>query len=128
LMYGFPSQTIQETIDSLERVRQLFEAGCIQSGFWHRFSTTVHSPVGKNPSKYGIAIKSTPSSFANNDLPFEDLKGEDPSHLGPGLKKAIYNYMHGLGIEEDVRNWFDFNVPKAKVSPNLIQKSLNSNF
>jgi hypothetical protein len=32
LMYGYPTQTIQETIDSLEMVRQLFE-GYLQSGF-----------------------------------------------------------------------------------------------
>jgi hypothetical protein len=29
LMYGYPTQTIQETIDSLEMVRQLFEVGGI---------------------------------------------------------------------------------------------------
>lgn len=124
LMYGFPSQTIQETIDSLERVRQLFEAGCIQSGFWHRFSATAHSPIGKDPKKYGISIKSSPSPFANNDLVFEDLTGEDPSHLASGLRRAIYNYMHGLGLEEDVRSWFDFTVPKAKVSSNLVRRAI----
>jgi hypothetical protein len=26
-MYGYPTQTVQETIDSLEMVRQLFEVG-----------------------------------------------------------------------------------------------------
>ncbi|MBP6001725.1 MAG: radical SAM protein, partial [Flavobacterium sp.] len=35
LMYGYPTQTVQETIDSLEMVRQLFELGVLQSGFWH---------------------------------------------------------------------------------------------
>jgi hypothetical protein len=35
LMYGYPTQTIQETVDSLEMVRQLFEAGVLQSGFHH---------------------------------------------------------------------------------------------
>jgi hypothetical protein len=48
LMYGFPTQTVQDTVDALEYVRQLFENGCIQSGFFHRFACTVHSPVGKN--------------------------------------------------------------------------------
>ena len=33
LMYGYPTQTIQETVDSLEMVRQLFELGVLQSGF-----------------------------------------------------------------------------------------------
>ncbi|MDP1905996.1 MAG: radical SAM protein, partial [Pseudomonadota bacterium] len=35
LMYGFPTQTVQDTVDALEYVRQLFAAGCIQSGFFH---------------------------------------------------------------------------------------------
>ena len=46
LMYGYPTQTEQETIDSLEMVRQLFELGIVQSGFWHQFALTAHSPVG----------------------------------------------------------------------------------
>jgi hypothetical protein len=49
LMYGFPTQTVQDTVDALEYVRQLFAAGCIQSGFFHRFACTVHSPVGQEP-------------------------------------------------------------------------------
>src|SRR5258706_1394048 len=60
LMYGFPTQTVQETVDALEYVRQLFEAGCIQSGFFHRFTCTVHSPVGKNPEYYGVTLLPLP--------------------------------------------------------------------
>jgi radical SAM superfamily enzyme YgiQ (UPF0313 family) len=45
LMYGYPTQTVQETVDSLEMVRQLFEAGVLQSGFWHQFAMTAHSPL-----------------------------------------------------------------------------------
>ena len=49
LMYGFPTETMQDTVDALERVRQLFAAGCIQSAYWHRFTATAHSPIGLNP-------------------------------------------------------------------------------
>lgn len=56
LMYGFPSETAQETIDSLEIVRQLFMNGLVQSGFWHRFAMTAHSPVGCYPEKYAVKI------------------------------------------------------------------------
>lgn len=126
LMYGFPSQTLQETIDSLERVRQLFQQGCIQSAFWHRFSATVHSPVGKNPEDYGITLSSQPSNFANNDLSFKDPQGEDPSSLAPGLKKAVYNYMHGLGVDEDIKQWFEFKIPKPKVASTLIQQAIHA--
>lgn len=124
LMYGFPSQTPQETIDSLERVRQLFAAGCIQSAFWHRFSVTTHSPIGKNPKAYGLEITPSESTFAKNDLTFEDSTGVDHSLFHEGLKKAVYNFMHGVGLDYDVRFWFDFPVPKAKVAKNLISKAL----
>ena len=126
LMYGFPTQTVQETVDSLEYVRQLFENGCIQSGFFHRFTCTVHSPVGLDPAAYGIELVPLPPiSFAKNDVAFIDHTGVDHDLLGIGLKKAIYNFMHGVGFEEDVHNWFDMpGIPKASVGRNKIAKAL----
>jgi hypothetical protein len=125
LMYGFPTQTVQDTVDALEYVRQLFTNGCIQSGFFHRFACTVHSPVGQHPQDYGITLQPLPPvSFAKNDVGFVDPTGTDHATLGLGLKKAIYNYMHGIGLEEDVRSWFDTTVPKTKVSRQRIQRAL----
>ena len=126
LMYGFPTQTVQETVDSLEYVRQLFENGCIQSGFFHRFTCTVHSPVGLDPAAYGIELVPLPPiSFAKNDVAFIDHTRVDHDLLGIGLKKAIYNFMHGVGFEEDVHNWFDMpGIPKASVGRNKIAKAL----
>jgi hypothetical protein len=127
LMYGFPTQTVQDTVDALELVRQLFEAGCIHSGFWHRFVCTVHSPVGKRPQDYGITLHPLPSGpFAKNDIGFTDPTGTDHDALGTGLKKAIYNYMHGLGLEDDVRVWWDFPVPKARVARRRIERALTA--
>ena len=128
LMYGFPTQTIQEAVDALEYVRQLFENGCIQSGFFHRFTCTVHSPVGLNPQEYGITLLPLePGGFAKNDVAFIDPAGVDHDALSQGLKKAIYNFMHGIGLEEDVRVWFedlDLSIPKASVSRHKIAKLL----
>jgi radical SAM superfamily enzyme YgiQ (UPF0313 family) len=125
LMYGFPTQTEQETLDALERVRQLFEQGCIQSAYWHRFSTTAHSPIGRNPEKFGITLlDEEPVSFARNDLAFRDPTGCDHDLLGVGLRKALYNYMHGVGLDMDVRFWFDHPVPKPKVRAHLIESAL----
>jgi hypothetical protein len=126
LMYGFPTQTVQETVDSLEYVRQLFENGCIQSGFFHRFTCTVHSPVGLDPAAYGIELVPLPPiSFAKNDVAFIDPTGVDHDLLGIGLKKAIYNFMHGVGFEEDVHKWFDMpGAPKVTVGRNKIAKVL----
>ncbi len=130
LMYGFPTQTTQETIDALERVRQLFVEGCIDSAFWHRFAVTAHSPIGKEPEKFGITIHppTVPVTFARNDLEFTDPTKADHDRLGLGLKRALYNYMHGVGFDMDVREWFtemDSKVPKPQVPPDLIRVSLH---
>jgi radical SAM superfamily enzyme YgiQ (UPF0313 family) len=125
LMYGFPTQTVQDTVDALELVRQLFANGCIQSGFFHRFTCTVHSPVGLNPEEYGVTLKPLPPvSFAKNDVLFTDPTGVDHAALGVGLRKAIYNFMHGIGLDEDVRNWFDFKVPRTTVAKHRIERAL----
>ena len=127
LMYGFPSETTQETIDSLERVRQLFEAGCVQSAFWHRFAATAHSPIGRQPELYGIRLHPEPTvTFARNDLGFTDPTGTDHDALGIGLKKALYNYMHGLGLDADVRTWFAKrrSIPQTTVPKDLIRSAL----
>ena len=125
LMYGFPTQTVQDTVDALELVRQLFMNGCIQSGFFHRFTATVHSPVGKNPAESGVTLKPLPTvTFAKNDVGFVDPTGVDHAALGVGLKKALYNYMHGLALEEDVRTWFSFKVPRTTVAFDRIERAL----
>jgi radical SAM superfamily enzyme YgiQ (UPF0313 family) len=113
LMYGFPTETEQETVDALERVRQLFDEGCIQSAFWHRFAATVHSPIGLAPKKYGIRVFKERAPFARNELPFEDPTGTDHDLLGEGLRKALYNYMHGVGLDLDVRSWFSGARPRS---------------
>jgi len=127
LMYGFPSETVQETVDSLERVRQLFEAGCVQSAFWHRFAATAHSPIGKQPELYGIRLRPEPSTFAKNDVAFDDPTGTDHELLGAGLRKALYNYMHGVGFDADVRSWFPRKqVPATTVARDLIRRALST--
>ena len=125
LMYGFPTQTVQDTVDALEYVRQLFAAGCIQSGYFHRFACTVHSPVGIAPQEYGITLKPLPEGkFARNDVQFIDPTGVDHDALGVALNKALYNYMHGVGLEDDVRKWFAAGTPKTRVARNFVAKAL----
>ncbi|QHT65565.1 radical SAM protein [Rhodocytophaga rosea] len=126
LMYGFPTQTTQETIDSLEVVRQLMENGVIQSGFWHRFSMTAHSPVGKNPAKYQVhAIGPEAGLFANNDLIHEDPTGGNHEQFAEGLSKAMFNYMHGVFFEEPVNYWFSFRTPRTTIPSQLINRALS---
>lgn len=124
LMYGYPTQTIQETIDSLEMVRQLFENGCIQSGFWHQFALTAHSPVGLNPEEFGIIPKVNKISFAHNDIDFVDKTGVNHEIFSFGLKKSLYNYMHGLCLNDNLQNWFETKIPKTTIKPNFIENCL----
>ena len=125
LMYGFPTQTAQETIDSLEMVRQMFEIGILQSGFWHQFAMTAHSPVGMYPEQFGVKKETeTIGSFANNDIVHIDPKGADHDAFSFGLKKSLLNYMYGIGFDMPLSDWFDFKVPRTKVSHDYIENAL----
>jgi hypothetical protein len=124
LMYGYPTQTVQETVDSLEMVRQLFELGIIQSGFWHQFALTAHSPVGLNSEDYGVIPDLKPISFANNDIDFKDKIGVDHSKFSFGLKKSLFNFMHGIGFDMSLQEWFDFKIPTSTISSDYIYNCL----
>lgn len=125
LMYGYPSQTVQETVDSLEMVRQLFEIGIVQSGFWHQFALTAHSPIGLNPEKYGIKAKQAEITFANNDIEFEDSTGINHEQFSDGLKASLYNYMHDNGFDIPLQEWFDVEIPTTTIAPNYLENCLN---
>jgi hypothetical protein len=126
LMYGYPTQTKQETIDSLEMVRQLFEIGVIESGFWHQFALTAHSPIGINPEVYGIEPDLIEIRFANNDIAFKDKTGINHSKYSEGLKKALYNYMHDIGFDLPLQDWFDFKVSESIIAPNFIANCIEN--
>ncbi len=126
LMYGFPTQTAQETIDSLEMVRQMFAAGILQSAFWHQFTMTAHSPVGLEPEKFNVKkANNTIITFANNDVEHIDETGTNHSDFSYGLKKSLHNYMHQIGFDFPLNKWFDFKVPKTTVEPNYIANVIN---
>ncbi|MFY9243129.1 MAG: radical SAM protein [Polaribacter sp.] len=127
LMFGFPTETAQETIDSLEVVRQLFKNRCIQSAFWHQFACTSHSPVGKNPDKFDIKIIGPKfEGFAENDLFHEDPTGAEHHLYSKGLNLALSNYLNYKGFEIPLDTYFDFKVPKVTLKPNLIASFLKS--
>ena len=129
LMYGYPTQTVQETVDSLEMVRQLFEVGVLQSGFWHQFAMTAHSPVGMYPEKFGVVPTSPPLEglgvvFANNDINYVDKTGIDHDKFSFGLKKSLFNFMHGICFDYELQEWFDFKIPKTKIHSDFIANAL----
>lgn len=125
LMYGFPTQTEQETIDSLEVVRQLFEKNCIQSAFWHQFTTTIHSPIGKNPDAFGIEITGPVfEGFAQNDLTHLDPQGADHPKYAKGLNSALNNYLNRVDFDLSLQSWFDFPISEVSHPRDLIESFL----
>ena len=127
LMYGYPTQSEQETIDSLEMVRQMFEEGILQSGFWHRFALTAHSPIGMQPDKFNISPEMPAVSFALNDLQFTDHSGVQHEKFSFGLKKSLYNFMNGVGLDFELKDWFDFRIPSTTIPHNYIDNTLEEN-
>jgi radical SAM superfamily enzyme YgiQ (UPF0313 family) len=126
LMYGFPTQTEQETVDALEIVRQFFHEGLIQSAFWHVFTATVHSDVGKDPAKYQCRIIDRPEGgFAKNDLVHEDPLGCEHQRFASGLNKAVYNFMHGIGTDLSINAWFDFRIPRVSIKNNYVEQMVH---
>lgn len=121
LMYGFPTQTAQETVDALELVRQMFELGIVHSGFWHRFTMTVHSPVGVDPSAFDVErVDLPPDAFARNDLAHHDPTGTGHPRFAEGLRTALYHYMHGMGFERPAHSWFDDEPPASVPSDEIL--------
>jgi len=117
LMYGFPTQTEREAVSALGQVRRFFREGLIQSAFFHRFALTVHSPIARDPDRFGIRVSSaavssaTPRvrrrrSFAENEIPFEEPGAPDWDRIGKALKLALYNYMRGAGYSKPLSFWF----------------------
>ncbi|UTX49624.1 radical SAM protein [Chryseobacterium sp. MA9] len=127
LMYGYPTQTVQETVDSLEMIRQMFEMGILQSGFWHQFAMTAHSPVGMNPEDFGVVPVKQEILFANNDIDFQDKTGIDHNRFSFGLKKSLFNFMHGVNFELPLQEWFDFKIPRTTIHPDYIHDCLLEN-
>ena len=74
LMYDFPTETKAEQCAAEKYVKGLAKRGLIQSCFWHRFALTVHSPIAREPERYGIRLLPVKTTFACNELDWEYVK------------------------------------------------------
>jgi len=106
LMYGFPSQTAEEAIEALDFVRRLFRRGLVASAYWHRFALTCHSPLCRAPSKFGVRPQRPDGEFACNEIAYSHAREPDWERIGEGLRRAVYNYGLGVGLDTEVRTWF----------------------
>lgn len=125
LMYGLPTESLQESIDAAEVVRQMFKAELIGSAFWHRYAMTIHSHSGQHPEEYGVRRKDRlPNPFANNEVPFAENRGYSLDMVGEGLNLSLANWLVGNGIDRPVHKWFGTKVPATTVIPSLITDHL----
>jgi hypothetical protein len=125
LMFGFPTQTAQEGVDAMEVVRQLFQEGLLDSGFWHRFVLTRHSGVVLNPAAFGVAIKALPEAvFASNDLEHSEKDAPDWSVFEAALPAALGQWMKGLDLDRPLSFFFESEVPSTAIAGDRIRSAL----
>ena len=122
MIYGFWYDTAQSIIDSMETLRQFFNAVLLDSSFWHKFVLTRNSTVYSKWEKEGkldmVSSADQSSCFAKNNLHF---KGEEKyNKFGPFLDQAVSQWMHGQNLEMKVQKWFDFPVPQPTISKHFI--------
>jgi radical SAM superfamily enzyme YgiQ (UPF0313 family) len=125
LIYGFPTETAQETIDALEFVRQLFAAGALKSAYWHEFVLTAHSPIARHPAKFGIRIPPQPARpFSNYLLDFDETNRIDHTQFKDGLQQAVQQYQLGIGLDDPLEKWFGFAVPATAIPKDFVCRLL----
>jgi hypothetical protein len=50
----------------------------------------------------------------------------DHERLGWGLRKALYNYMHGLGLEFELQEWFYRPVPPPSLPTDFVVRQVEN--
>ncbi len=126
LMYGFPTQTVQETVDSAEIVRQLFAEGVLHSAFWHRFVLTRHAGVFADPARYAVVPHPVDSAFAQNDVPHDDPEGADHDAFDEPLPRMLAAWMAGEQLDRPVHTWFAFAAPATTEPPDRVARALSA--
>ena len=118
MIYGYFGETEQDTINSMETLRQLYAAGLLDSCFWHKFVLTRHSRIysewkeGLHKNLNPFAPKNS-GVFAKNGLHFKDE--EKSAKFGNGLYAALQSWMHRENLNVPVEKWFEFKVPSQNV-------------
>ena len=126
LMYGFPTETEQETIDAMEVVRQLFAEDLLSSAFWHRFVLTRHAPVYADPGRFHVTVPPIPpGTFATNDLPHLDPTGADHDRFDEGLARSLSAWMRHQELDAPVARWFAGRVPRTTEAPDRVRRFLS---
>ena len=57
-------------------------------------------------------------------MDFEDPIGVDHGSFSEGLRKSLFNYMQGVGLDLPLKNWFDFKIPSTSIPRSYIGQQL----
>lgn len=126
LMYGFPTESVQESMDAMEIVRQLFAEDALSSAFWHRFVLTRHSGVFAAPDRYKVRFQVPEGVFAANDIPHEDPTGGDHDRFDEPLVSSLSAWMHGRELDRPLEAWFPVRVPKSREPRDRVKRALGT--
>jgi len=63
--------------------------------------------------------------FANNDLDHADPTGADHDLFADGLRKSLFNYMHDVGFDLPLQDWFTVNIPITSIPPRYIETAIS---
>ena len=128
MIYGFWNDTPQSIINSMETLRQFFEAGLLDSAFWHKFVLTKNSQVfyewqnGLHKDLIPIQNQNKKSIFADMNMHFKGEQNFDKYSIP--LENALNSWMHGRNLQTKVQKWFDFQVPSPTIPKNFVETQI----
>jgi hypothetical protein len=106
-------------------LRQMFEAGCLRSAFWHRFSLTAWSPIAARPAAFGITVPHSPRRpFSNYVLEYDEPGAVDHAAFGPPLRRAVEHYMLGAGLDLPMAHWLGADAPRPALAPDFVRRAV----
>lgn len=124
LMYAFPTQTAGEALSALERVRDWFRRDLLQSAFYHRFALTVHSPIAREPHRFGIEVAPECGRrrriFRRNEIDYREPGAPDWDRIGSALQLAVSNFQEGRGLNRSAAFWLRF-AEKSATPPSATE-------
>jgi Radical SAM superfamily len=127
LIYGFPGETVQDTINGLETIRQLMRTGLLINAVYHQLGVSAHAPLGRKPELFPIRLGMEPfKGFAKNFVPFSYSDGVRRSKaMHDGLSQALDNFRRGLYFDDPIPEWFPtLDVPAPTVTQDFVAETM----
>jgi len=118
LMYGFPTQTVQDTVDRAgENVPPVIRKRLHPQRLLPplHLAPCIFAGGPESAGLRGVAAPLPEGPFAKNDVGFSDATGVDHDRSATRSEKRCTTHAR-VGLEEDVRVWFE-EESKARACP-----------